>query len=133
LRKKYRAGVTNEIDRQKTTKEFYDNIQDSQYVVCVRGAGNFSVRFYETLAMGRIPVFIDTDCLLPHKDSINWKDHVVWVDYRDRNLVAQKVANFHHSLDKEAFENLQQSNRRLWEEKLTLGGFFIHHFKRDNF
>ncbi|MDC8000089.1 exostosin family protein [Aequorivita todarodis] len=124
FRKKYRAGVTSDKDSHKTTLEFYNNLKDSDYVVCVRGAGNFSVRFYETLAMGRIPVFINTDCALPFDNEIDWKNHVVWVEYKDRNQVAQKVKEFHEALSKEDFIDLQLANRKLFEERLTLSGFF---------
>ena len=131
FRKKYRAGVTNEKDSHKTTLEFYNNLKDSDYVVCVRGAGNFSVRFYETLAMGRIPVFINTDCALPFNKQINWKNHVVWVEHKERSQVAQKVKEFHEALSKEDFIDLQLSNRKLWEKQMTLSGFFINLISKD--
>jgi hypothetical protein len=124
LRKKYRAGVTQDKDSHQTTLEFYDNLRESDYVVCVRGAGNFSVRFYETLAMGRIPIFINTDSPLPLDNLVDWKKHVVWVDYKDRTQVAQKVKEFHEALSKNDFIDLQLANRSLWQEKVTMGGFF---------
>lgn len=70
-RDQYRAGVAAPEARFHTTMEYYDNMIRSDYIVCVRGGGNFSVRLYETLAMGRIPVFVNTDCLLPLVDHIN--------------------------------------------------------------
>ncbi len=124
VRKKYRAGVTQNKDSHKTTFEFYENLKDSDYVVCVRGAGNFSVRFYEAMAMGRIPIFINTDCALPLDNQIDWKKQVVWVEYKERDQVGQKVKQFHDSLSKDDFIDLQIANRILWKEKLTLGGFF---------
>ena len=124
LRKKYRAGVLDNKETHKTTREFYNNIRNSDYVVCVRGAGNFSIRFYEVLAMGRIPIFINTNCALPFDEELDWKKHVVWVEYKDRSLVAEKVAEFHNSLSEKDFIDLQLSNRKLWEEHLTLHGFF---------
>src|SRR5690606_14562396 len=116
LRKKYRAGVTENKDQHQSTMEFYDNLKDSPYVVCIRGAGNFSVRFYEALAMGRIPIFIDTDSSLPLDQDINWKDHVIWVPYKDRNRVDSLLVDFHNRHNKGGFEDLQLRNRRLWEE-----------------
>ena len=130
FRKKYRAGVTENKDSHQTTLEFYENLRDSDYGVCVRGAGNFSVRFYETLAMGRIPVFINTDSPLPLDNLIDWKKHVVWVDYKERAQVAQKVKEFHEALSKNDFIDLQLANRNLWQEKLTMGGFFKNFFDK---
>lgn len=124
LRKKYRAGITANKESDNTTLEFYDNLKNSDYVVCVRGAGNFSVRFYETLAMGRIPIFINTDCALPFDETLDWQNHVVWVKYGERSKVAEKVIDFHRGLSEKDFIDLQLSNRKLWEKGLTLGGFF---------
>ncbi len=121
-RENYRGGAVTEPQRQQTTIEYYDNIKNSDYVVCVRGAGNFSVRLYETLMMGRIPIFVNTDCLLPFEDRINWKKHVVWVEWKDRKKIAQMVADFHTQVTPEEFVNLQMQNRKLWKETLSVKG-----------
>ncbi len=121
-RKNYRAGAISEDERQKTTLEYYKNIHDSDYVLCIRGGGNFSVRFYETLLMGKIPVFINTDCLLPFENQINWKNHVVWIEWKNRKNCAKTVSNFHNKLSNEEFVNLQINNRKLWKEKLSVSG-----------
>ena len=44
IRDQYRAGVKVDKESHKTTMEFYENIKSSDYVVCMRGAGNFSNR-----------------------------------------------------------------------------------------
>lgn len=123
-RKKYRAGVQHNKSKHQTTLEFYDNIQESQYVVCVRGGGNFSVRFYETLAMGRIPILVNTDCLLPLANTIDWKKHCVWVEENDQQLIAQRVFDFHQQHNQTSLEDLMQMNRKLWEDNLRIGSFF---------
>ncbi|WP_340203175.1 exostosin family protein [Ascidiimonas sp. W6] len=119
-RKKYRAGASDELTKKQTTQEFYQNMVDSDYVICVRGGGNFSVRFYETLAMGRIPIFINTDCLLPFEDEIDWKKHVVWIESNELELLEEKIKTFHKEHTSQSFKALQKANRKLWEEKLRL-------------
>lgn len=121
-RNHYRAGAQTEDERTQTTLEYYTNIAQSDYVLCVRGAGNFSVRFYETLMMGKIPIFVNTDCLLPFEDSINWKQHVVWIEWKDRKEIAQIVNDFHTAISQEAFLQLQLNNRKLWKETLSVKG-----------
>ncbi len=127
-RKKYRAGVSNNKSQHQTTQEFYDNILISDYVLCVRGGGNFSVRFYETLMMGRIPLYIHTDGFLPLEEEINWKEHVVWIDYKDISKMPEKLITFHQKLNEEKLQSLLKKNRKLWEEKLRLDGFFKSEF-----
>lgn len=124
LRDLYRAGVNSEKESHPTTLQFYNNIKESDYIVCVRGTGNFSTRFYETLAMGRIPVFVNTDCLMPLESKIHWKQHVVWVEYKDRHLIAEKISEFHNNHCEESLNNLFLANRKLWKEYLQLYFFF---------
>ncbi|NHN26175.1 exostosin family protein [Flavobacterium jejuense] len=121
-RENYRGGAFTEKQRTATTLEYYNNILESDYVLCLRGAGNFSVRFYETLMLGKIPIFVNTDCLLPFEDKINWKNHVVWVEWKDRKNIAQRVADFHAALSTNEFVHLQISNRELWKETLSVEG-----------
>ena len=54
--------------------EFNDNIQNSHFVICNRGAGNFSMRLYQTLAFGRIPLLLNTDIILPFEKYINYNE-----------------------------------------------------------
>lgn len=130
-REKYRAGITSHKEKHPTTLEFYDNLKNSLYTICVRGAGNFSVRFYEALAMGCIPVFINTNSSLPFYNQIPWKNHIVWINYKDRKQVAQRVHEFHQKLSADDCLQIQLDNRKLWEEKLTLGGFFKEFLKTE--
>ncbi len=128
MRKKYRAGYrTKEKDPFHSTRvEFVNNIYESDYTVCMRGGGNFSVRFYETLVLGRIPIFINTDCILPLDDMVNYKDYMVWVEESELPFINQKILDFHNSLNQKKFTELQHACRELWETYLTKDGFYLH-------
>lgn len=106
--------------------EFVQNIIDSDYVLCTRGSGNFSYRLYETLSLGRIPIFVDTDCVLPYDSYIDWKKFVVWIDQSEINQVAERVFSFHASLTPSSFRKLQLDCRKLWEEWLSPHGYFAN-------
>jgi hypothetical protein len=111
-------------DRMQTARrEYVRNIVDSDYVLCARGAGNFSYRLYETLSCGRIPAFVDTDCVLPLEDEIDWRALCVWVDARRVDTIADAVRSFHDGLSPEAFLELQGRARTAWEELLSPLGF----------
>lgn len=125
LRKNYRAGIQTEIDKQKTTQEFYNNICNNTYTFCSRGVGNFSVRFYETLAMGRIPVLLNTDCKLPLEDTIDWKQHCVIIEENEVSKMVEKILEFHNSKTEDQFLELQRNNRLLWKSKLLRDQYFI--------
>ncbi len=124
LRKNYRAGVDTELQKQTTSQEFYDNINENLYTFCMRGIGNFSVRFYETLALGRIPILLDTDCRLPFSDTLDWHSHCIIVKDSKISIVEQ-VLNFHNSKSEKEIINIQKNNRLLWENYLTRESYFI--------
>ncbi len=126
IRQRYRAGALTEKQRLSTAIEFYNNIRDTDYVLSIRGGGNFSVRIYETLAMGRIPIFINTDCILPYDHLIDWKSHVVWIDEKDLSKGDEILADFHSSIHPDDFVQLQIENRELWKKYLSFPGFYDH-------
>ena len=123
FRKKYRAGVKTEVEKMKTTIEFFENIYNNPYTFCLRGAGNFSVRLYETLAMGRIPVIIDTDIRLPLDDIINWKKHCIIATEND---FVNELIHFHSTINEKDFEQIQINNRNLWLDYLNRDTYFSH-------
>jgi hypothetical protein len=121
FRKRYRAGAKTPEVKKRTTLEFYANIERTPYTLCVRGAGNFSIRLYEVLAMGRIPVLVNSNFRLP-LPWLNWNSHCL---ITDRKNLRKTLHDFHNSCTPEEFINVQKSNKNLWREKLSLEGFFI--------
>lgn len=125
LRQRYQAGsVRHRVDGSPARTAFIRSILDSDYTVCMRGGGNYSLRFYETLALGRIPVFIDTDCLLPFEDKIPYRSLFPWVSQADLPRAAEIVADFHRNLSSADFADLQRACRDLWQQHYTTHGFY---------
>lgn len=104
--------------------EFRDNVLGSHYTLCPRGGGNWSYRFYETLCLGRIPVFINTDCALPYESLINWRDYCVWVEGNEIERAGELILEHYQRHTAESFAELQNRCRKLWIEFLSLDGFF---------
>lgn len=105
--------------KRAVRREFLDNLVDSDYCLSLRGKGNYSFRFYEVFSIGRIPLFVDTKCVLPFDDEIDWKRHCVWVDESDIDRIDEAVAQFHADLHPDDFRQRQQDNRRLWLDYLS--------------
>ncbi len=104
-------------------KEFVDTLQNSDYALCVRGDANASVRFYEALSLGRIPLFLDTACVLPLEDRIKYREFCVFVDWKDTDRIADLLADFHASVTPERFEDMQRLARKAYEEHLRIDAF----------
>jgi len=126
-------GKCDEDIFARARQDYVHNMLDSDYMLCARGVGNYSIRFYETMNCGRVPLFIDTDCGLPYDWLINWRQLFVWVEEKDMGNVAERLVMFHNSLSPEDFQNLQVNCRKLWEDWLSPVGFFTNfyrHFER---
>lgn len=129
LRTQYRAGVTSQNRNnptEETRREFLDNVIGSDYTLCMRGGGNFSVRFYEALALGRLPAFIDTDCVLPYHDRIPWRNYVAWIDESELEQGPARVAEQYARMSDAEFAETQLECRQLWETRLSSDGFYAH-------
>jgi hypothetical protein len=120
----FEGGRLNRTRMDESRREYVENMFASDYVLCTRGSGNYSIRFYEALSSGRIPVFVNTDCVLPFEEWIDWKQYCVWVEEREVSRVAERIAEFHESLSPAEFKDRQRACRRLWEEWLSPYGFF---------
>jgi hypothetical protein len=120
------AETASEQIVRQIRMDFWRNTLESDYVLCARGVGNYSYRLYETLSAGRIPVFVNTDCVLPYDFMVDWRDYCVWVEEDEIGCIAEKVAEYHKRLSPEDFLARQRACRRLWEEMLSPAGFFRH-------
>ncbi len=119
-----RAGTVDYERMREVRREYVRNMVESDYVLCARGGGNFSYRFYETLSCGRIPIVVDSDGLLPFHEEIDWRRHGVWIDEAEVDRIGERVADFHRRISAAEFEALQTACRRLWEDRLSPHGFF---------
>jgi len=124
LRKSYSGHVkTIELDEKTARQEFVQNIIDSDYTLCVRGSGNFSCRFYETLSLGRIPVVLDTDMVFPLENIINYNEFCLVINYKELENIGRKIVDFHKSLSPEKFINMQSKAREAYENYLRIDNF----------
>lgn len=114
------------VPKEKAIKEFNDNIRNSLYGFCCRGAGNFSFRFGEVLSHGRIPVLLDTDCVLPYENIIDWNEYALIIPESDINSIVERIIEYHENLTTSEVLKIQIKNRNIWKEYFTPLGFIKH-------
>jgi hypothetical protein len=69
-------GTLNENDETKKRTNIYNDILiKSRYSLCPSGSGPNSIRFWESLAVGSIPVLLADTLDLP--EYIDWENSVV--------------------------------------------------------
>lgn len=109
IRKSFSGNAsTAEKDPQELRKEFVDNLINSDYALCIRGDANASVRLFEALSIGRIPIILDTECVFPLKDKVNYKDFSLVIDFRDLPRIDSIIRDFHDKISNEEFKEMQR-------------------------
>jgi len=111
------------IDPNISWREFIKNLEKNIYGLCLRGAGNFSYRLGETFMMGRIPVLLDTDCILPFDGQIDYNKQCVLVKENEYKNIPDKIREHYENHTREELLNIQKENRKIWSEYFTPSGF----------
>ena len=107
-------------------REFVENLLSSDYGLCIRGDANGSVRLFETLALGRIPIILDTEYNFPFIDVVDYKSFSLTVDFRDIKRLPKIIADFHASLSDEHFVDMQKKARAAYVEYFRVDALMPH-------
>jgi len=94
--------------------DFWSNMQENPFALAPRGNGNFSMRFYQALSIGRIPVLINTNMALPLSNLIPWKDFIVFEENEKRCV--RRLLEIHEG---GRVTELQQTCYRIFHEYLS--------------
>ncbi|OGZ09688.1 MAG: hypothetical protein A3D67_02020 [Candidatus Lloydbacteria bacterium RIFCSPHIGHO2_02_FULL_51_22] len=121
---------TIKLPREILRAQYLENMVNSDFVLAPKGDGNFSIRFYEALALGRIPVLIDTGSILPLEDEISYSKYIVRVPYQNIEKIGEYVSRFYHRLTPEAYEEAQRGARALFMRTLRLDVFLKNTLSR---
>jgi hypothetical protein len=129
LRQGFWGGKPNDVN-YKT--DYIENIKEAHFSICNRGKGNFTIRLYQVLSLGRIPILIDSDMIYPFEDLINWDEFMVKA--KKQNLLLEKTFNFWDSKNNSQLENAQLKAKEIFDNYFTpkafgnkLGQLLVNH------
>ena len=105
----------DESNRIKLEKLFVNNISKCDYVLCVRGTGNYSGRFYMALNAGRIPVVIDTDIVIPFENKL----HLVKVPVESIEKIGDYILKHFETTSESELEIMKQENRNVYHQYIA--------------
>jgi hypothetical protein len=118
LRKGFWAGKPND---EQLKNDYKNNLINSHFTICNRGRGNFAIRFYQALSLGRIPVLIDSDMVFPFEEHINWDDVIIKAN--NKTELAEKIVLWWQNKSEEEIINAQLKCREIYEQYLTAASF----------
>ncbi len=122
------AHSTIELEPTRARTEFIGSIRDADFVLAPKGDGNYSNRFLEALSMGRIPVVVDTDIVLPFDDRIDYSRIMVRVPMGEVSNTPQYIRAFYDALTEEEWQERQKEARHIFETYLRQDSFFRQFF-----
>ncbi len=114
---------TRQGDLNTIRQQFIVNMFESDYILNVKGNGNYSQRFYEPLSMGRIPIFINTECVLPLESRIDYRECCLFVEHHHLDRIGEILTEFHRQICPEQFLWMQQRAREIFETYLRVDVF----------
>lgn len=125
------SGHSNDIEIDPTIarSDYIKNIEESDFILAPKGDGNYSIRFYEILSMGRIPILIDTETLLPLEDVMDYDKFIVRVDYKDISKLPEITSRIYSNLDNDSFAKMQIEARRAFVDHLRMDVFLTRLFE----
>lgn len=119
----------NRIGHQEIRAEFIENMRRNLYLLSVRGRGNFSLRFFEILSAGRIPVQIDTDTPLPLEDELDYQSFSLIHDWTQISNLPARLKELHEESSDETLRQMQEAARNAFQTRLRFDRFTKHLFE----
>lgn len=111
-------------DKMEARRQYALNMASADYAFICRGGGNFSYRLYEAMSLGRVPLMIDTDGVLPFEEVIDWNSFLVRIPQDRIEEIGSRLMAFHCEKSKEEFHMLQEKIRETYLLHISPTGFF---------
>jgi predicted O-methyltransferase YrrM len=99
---------------------YVNNMRKSWTVLCPRGMGSSSIRFFETLCMGRIPIHISDEYILPDADVIDYSRFCIDIPQSAAGVVGKVVSQWIGKKSREELESICREARSVWERHFDL-------------
>lgn len=107
-----------EKERVRLGTSYWEILSDSQFSLCPRGDHASSVRFYESLASGCIPVLLADNARLPLERVLPWEDMIVRVPESRATQWQSAVAEWMSRRTAADLSSASRNNRKIFEDWL---------------
>ena len=112
-------------NKDKAKEEYIKNIIDNDFPIVIRGSWNYSFRLYEVMSLWKIPIFIDTNCVLPFNDEIDYKNLFIWVPFEDIKNI-EKYIDDYICKNENNIDDITKKIRDIYEKRLSMTWFYKH-------
>ena len=126
IRKSFWADA--EMTKDEARIDYLLNLINNAFTICIRGAGNFSYRLYETLMMGRIPLIINTNQVFPFENIINYDTFSFRINYGEN--IEKSIYDIIENISDNTIISMQKKSREIWLEYMSPLGW-IKNFEKE--
>jgi hypothetical protein len=105
------------INRVAFKQQYYESMQKSKFICCPRGGATNSIRFFESLYYGRIPIFVSDIQNLPLQNVISYEDFVIFVPPEEIMNMHLYVKEF---LENNDLEEASQKAMKVYDKYLDI-------------
>jgi hypothetical protein len=124
-KKSHLSSYLNPIDRfygfldadimSETREIFIDSMAHSWTALCPKGKGENTYRFFEAMSMGRIPILISDNCLLPYEDEIDYASFMLRLSENDISNAGSIILDWVSGQTAETLIAKCNKSRHIWE------------------
>lgn len=115
---------------QKNREQYVSSIKESDLILCPRGDSNGSLRFYETISAGRIPLIPDTKIIFPYSENFNLKDSILRFSLFSSKLEPE-INEFWKNLNSIKYQTIQEDLRHFYSTKYRFDVFLGNLLNKD--
>jgi hypothetical protein len=125
------ATFWNDISRAPDAEKrsYAEFMRASRFILCPRGQGTCSIRLFETLQAGRVPVIISDDYVLPTlRGPTQWQDAALFVGERELDRLVDRIEEA-----TPRWPMMAHAARAIWEENFApenIMAFISHNLDR---
>jgi len=105
--------------RQALERLYVGVMRRSWATLCPRGRGSSSYRFFETMCLGRLPVHMSDEYVLPLADRIDYKAFTLFLPESDAVHAGELVHGWLARKDPDERQGMCRLARKAWEEHLA--------------
>ena len=117
-----------EAEKRKRKYQLNEAIKKSFITFCPRGTGMNTVRFFEAMSFGRIPILISEHCDLPFKEDINYDEFSFNVSYGEFDIINEILDTGSKELKK-----MCQISHKIHEEYFSITNYprkLVHYLQK---
>ena len=91
--------------------EYKEILMNSKFTLCPSGSGPNSIRLWEVLSFGSIPVLLADTLALPELLEEKWEDSIIF--WKENNI--EKLYTFLQTMDEKRLVEMSENGRKLYE------------------